>query len=128
MQMGALLKLVLLVHVAAAVGGAALLWAVLTDRYPPTPEVPDIPQRWFGKGDRVKEDPAIEPFQIKVDDKVPSGSDYTFFHKDHVGAEVFRKMSSFGSGQGCFKCHEYRRGSGNRADEYPLKKDSLAAK
>jgi hypothetical protein len=59
---------------------------------------------------------------IKVDDKVPSGSDYTFFHKDHVGAEPFRKMASFGSGQGCFKCHEYSAGASTKADEYPLKK------
>ncbi|MEZ4288975.1 MAG: hypothetical protein R3E53_00015 [Myxococcota bacterium] len=59
---------------------------------------------------------------IKVDKEVPSGSDYTFFHKDHVTPEALRKMATYGSGDGCFKCHEYR-ASGAVTDEYPLKKD-----
>ena len=64
------LKIILLIHVALATGAVLLFLAVLNDKFPPMPDMPEVPEKWFGPGKRIKEDESIRPFQIKVDDKV----------------------------------------------------------
>ena len=68
--MGALVKFVLFLHLAAAVLIAGLMFGIATNRIPPPPEAPVIEDKWFGKGQRVKEDESIRPFKIEVDNKV----------------------------------------------------------
>ena len=36
----------------------------------PEPERPVIEEKWFGKGQRTKEDESVRPFKVNVDDKV----------------------------------------------------------
>jgi len=69
-KMGVCLKLIISAHLLAVALFGALLWAVLTDRFPPLPEnVPEIEDVWFGHGVRPnKEDTAIKPFKIKISD------------------------------------------------------------
>jgi hypothetical protein len=67
------LKLFLAAQAAILGCGLVLLgYAVFTDRIPPMPKVPDVPVKWFGKGDRAdhKEDHSVRPFKIHVEDKV----------------------------------------------------------
>jgi hypothetical protein len=68
--MGFLVKLVLFGHVVAVAIFSGVLWAVLTDRLPPMPPMPELEKKWFGPGSRVKEDESVRPFKIDVDNKV----------------------------------------------------------
>ena len=68
--MGCCVKLLLLAQLIGVVLFSGLFLAVVYDVLPPKPPVPEIPNTWFGKGDRVPEDKSVRPFTVKIDEKV----------------------------------------------------------
>lgn len=67
--MNGCLKVVLLLHATAFFLLGGLFWAILTNRFPAIPDVPELEDVWFGEGLRpAKEDTAIRPFKINISD------------------------------------------------------------
>jgi len=52
----------------AVTAALILSWAVITDRYPPPPSLPDLPDVWFGSGQKTQTDFKPRPFKINVSD------------------------------------------------------------
>lgn len=68
--MTGLIKHLLFLHVVVAALCGLMFWAVITDRFPAMPEVPEIESRWFGYDERKPEDESVRKFEIKVEQKV----------------------------------------------------------
>ena len=81
--MGFCLRLILALHALTLLTVVGVFWAVLNGHLPPTPEVPVIEEKWFGPGDRVKEDEAIRPFKIKVEEEV-SGAFIRIYRYNYI--------------------------------------------
>ena len=84
--MGFCLRFIVALHALTALTVFGLLWAVLNGHLPPVPETPEIEAKWFGKGQRTKEDTAVRPFKVNVDDKVSNRRDNQSKGKAKVAA------------------------------------------
>lgn len=68
--MHTILTVIVSVQILLALIVTGLFWAVYSDKLPPLPPVPEVPEKWFGSGQRTKEDPAVRPFAVKIEDGV----------------------------------------------------------
>jgi len=63
------LKILLWLNIATVLLLGGLFWAILTNRFPAVPDVPELEDVWFGDGSRpAKEDTSIRPFKINISD------------------------------------------------------------
>ena len=67
--MGVCIKILVFLHIAALLAAGVFFWAVLTDKYPPVPDVPKLENVWFGD-EPAQENTAIKPFKIQIPEAV----------------------------------------------------------
>jgi len=65
------LKIIVSIHVLIVSLVGLYLWAILNGIIPPAPKELIVEDKWFGEGERVKnEDIQVHPFTIRVEDEV----------------------------------------------------------